>query len=338
MIKKVLLSLLAALLITFLAVWLWTGGPRKAWNEAQKIGSIGSFFFGASSTGATFRLPWQPKIIGVDPSLYDFSELQDGGGSSYAQDEQPDAAARERAYDEANKQYAEARNFGTPSPYRGQVRIESSMGARESDAQSEYVELAASSYNTAPVSLTGWSLQSALAGARIAIQRGADPFYMGVVNVQNLIRLEPGMRAVIATGVSPVGTSFRENMCSGYLGQLQRFSPSISSNCPSPSSMLPITDENLRLYGESCFDYLQSAPQCSAPLSDMPTHVSANCRVFLQNNLSYNGCVNANRWRTSFNEDTWRIYLGARSELWGNSHDVVRLLDAEGRTVDVVTY
>lgn len=338
MIKKVLLSLLAALLITFLAVWFWTGGPRKAWSEAQKIGSIGSFFFGASSTAASFRLPWQPQIIGVDPSLYNFSDLENGSGSLYAEDEQPEAEARERAYDEANKQYVEARNFGTPSPYRGQVHIESTSGTRESDARSEYVEIAARSYNTAPVPLTGWSLQSALSGARIAISRGADPFYVGVVNTQDVIRLNAGMRAIVATGISPVGTSFRENMCSGYLGQLQQFSPSISSNCPAPSSILPITDENIRTYGENCFDYLQGAPQCSAPLSDMPTSVSANCRAFLQNNLSYNGCVNANRWRTSFNGDTWRIYLNARSELWGNSHDVVRLLDAEGRTVDVATY
>ena len=160
---------------------------------------------------------------------------------------------------------------------------------------------------------------------------------MGAVNVEDVIALVAGERAIVATGISPVGVSFRENSCTGYLDQFQGFSPAMSRNCPSPEDILPLTEENLRAYGEGCFDYIRELPACTTPLSP-PSYISGQCAAYLQNNLSYNGCMNMNRWRPSFAGDTWRIFLNARGELWGNSHDVIRLLDSEARTVDVISY
>jgi hypothetical protein len=48
--------------------------------------------------------------------------------------------------------------------------------------------------------------------------------------------------------------------------------------------------------------------------------------------------MNAYGGSASFGLNTWRLYLNAYGELWSNSHDVIRLLDAEGRTVDSLTY
>ena len=60
--------------------------------------------------------------------------------------------------------------------------------------------------------------------------------------------------------------------------------------------------------------------------------------AFIRNSLTYNGCAARHSWRPSFSGDTWRIFFGAPSELWSNSHDVIRLLDNEGRVVDVWSY
>ena len=186
--------------------------------------------------------------------------------------------------------------------------------------------------------MDGWSLQSVYTGIRAYIPTAASSFMMGVVNDRDSIQLPPGASAIINSGMSPVGTSFRENICTGYLEQLQNFSPSLSNSCPTPASSLPLTPENLRIYGETCFDFLQTIPSCTSPLQNIPGNISSDCRSFALNTLSYNGCVLKNRFRPSFITGSWRIYLESDTELWRNTHDIIRLLDGEGRTVDVLTY
>ena len=202
----------------------------------------------------------------------------------------------------------------------------------------EHIEAEAALENTAPIGIAGWSLQSAYTGVRPYIQQGASPFLMGTVNNLSPIQLAPGQSALVNSGVSPVGVSFRENICTGYLGQLQSFTPPLPSSCPSPSSQLPLTPDNLKSYGEICFDYLQTIPLCEAPLNNIPSNLPSSCQYFVAEALSYNGCVARNRSRASFAGDSWRIYLNSNAELWRNSHDIIRLLDADGRTVDVLTY
>lgn len=329
MIKNVLLAFLACLVLAFIGIWIWTGGIGRAWDEARKIRSIGDFFMGSTSTLTTFRLPWQPEF-----PTFDDSNFQTETESGSSQRNQPVA----NAYESPSSNETDVKNFGTSSSMRGTVRFSNTFGARENEPRAEFLQIAANSQNTSPVSITGWSLQSAVTGVRIPIPGGASVFKMGYINDYGTIRLEPGMSAVITTALSPVGTSFRENICSGYLGQLQYYSPPISASCPSGSSVLPFTSENLRAYGEKCFDFIEYVPACSTPLDSIPNDISPNCRAFAINNLSYNGCVQTNRWRTDFLGDSWRVFLGSQAELWGNSHDIIRLLDAEGRTVDVASY
>lgn len=237
-----------------------------------------------------------------------------------------------------NAQIADAKTFGSPSPLAGLVRIISEGGAKEAAAGAEYVEIAAVSQNTSPVNLAGWSLQSAYTGMRAYIPPAAASFLMGAVNNVAPIQLSPGQSAVLNSGVSPVGVSFRENICSGYLGQFQSFTPSLPADCPSPASILPMTPDNLKNYGQACFDYIPSLAACEAPLNNFPAAVSQNCRAFAQDNLSYNGCVLQNRYRPSFAREIWRVFLNGKTGLWQDGHDIIRLLDSEGRTVDVLTY
>ncbi len=168
------------------------------------------------------------------------------------------------------------------------------------------------------------------------IPPSASPFLANSANILGATSLAPGGLALVATAASPVGVSFRENMCTGYLSQFQSFTPSLSDECPSPSQILPMTESNLVQYGESCFDAIRNLPSCRFP-QDL-SGVSASCRAYLTEKLSYNGCVASNSFRAGFNANMWRVYLGASGELWRNSHDAIRLLDAQGKTVSVYVY
>src|SRR3989344_2670359 len=79
-------------------------------------------------------------------------------------------------------------------------------------------------------------------------------------------------------------------------------------------------------------------PPCRAPISHFTSELSQPCRSFLANTLSYNGCIDTYRYRANFTENLWRVYLNSPRELWRNTHDVIRLLDAKGRTVDALAY
>ncbi|KKW19298.1 MAG: hypothetical protein UY63_C0017G0075 [Parcubacteria group bacterium GW2011_GWA2_51_10] len=329
MIKKTLLLILAFLIVIFIFLWIWTGGLSKTWQAAQTFPGLFNFLRGATSTITGFQLPWQMQF----PTGASISPAGDGNASV-----ERDTESFEGDYENLRSEITEAQNFGTPSPFRGRILIVGAGATRESDPAREYIEIAARADVTAPVAISGWSLQSAYTGVRAYIPRAVRIFAMGVVNRDEPIQLDPGSHAIVNSGVSPVGVSLRENICTGYLEQFQGFAPPLPNSCPIPGTLLSMTAGNLRTYGESCFDFLESVPQCTSPLSNIPPDLSPNCRAFVLNNLSYNGCVNMNQSRAVFLSDTWRVYLGGSAELWSNRHDVIRLLDAEGRTVDAITY
>lgn len=338
MIRTILIWLGVSIVILLILLWLVTGGVGRIRDSAQSIWNPFSFLFsGSASSTGTFRLPWQTEnaVTGPDLGIGDHSDADDTEVVALQTPEEQLRLAEED-YDALKERADAAKTFGEPSPQRGKVQISGEGQAAESGAD-EYIQVETASDNTAPVDISGWSLQSALTGVRAFLPRGTDIFLMGAINTQQDIYLNPGDSAVISSGPSPIGTSFRENMCTGYLGGLQTFTPTLSGDCPSPADSLPLTPENLSTYGDACFDFVNGLRACTFPLS-MPSSIPPACRIFLADNLSYNGCVRNYRYKTGFARGEWRIYLGAGGELWRNTHDVIRLLDAEGRTVDVLTY
>ncbi|MEK7069141.1 MAG: hypothetical protein AAB947_02030 [Patescibacteria group bacterium] len=330
MIKKILIGFALATLAILFLFWLATGGIRKIGDTARGFTNIFGFVSLNATSSGEFRLPWQPAGLIFDPDL---SELQD------TERTEQDIGDEElnRSHTEYDAHLAETwpETFGKPSPYRGKVQL--ADGVATEQLASEYVEIEASFNNTGPMGIAGWSLQSMRSGVRAYIPRGTNIFILGDLNEQKDIYLNPGARAIVSSKNSPIGTSFRENTCTGYLTGTQTFTPSLSRNCPPGNTLFSLTSENLRTYGDACFDFTESLPPCVLPLS-IPSDITPACRIFLANNLSYNGCVKNNRGRGEFSQDSWRIYLNSGRELWHNSHDVIRLLDSEGRTVDAISY
>ncbi|MBI5645105.1 hypothetical protein HY970_03330 [Candidatus Kaiserbacteria bacterium] len=328
---KILAYLGAAIALTFIAMWIWRGGYIAV---ARYAGMIPTPLSLASQTGYDFELPGTQKLwtvpdttTGPDDHEYGRSDYQTTG------DQLVDLQAQ---YDELQREVEDARSFGEPSPYRGKVAI-SGGTAGESDPRNEYIVISMQWLESGSISLAGWSLQSQLSGQRAIVPLAASPLIQGTVNTIQPITLFGGQSVIVMSGPSPVGISFRENICTGYLEALQQFQPTLSNACPSPKDAMPLTAFNIQKYGAECSDFVATIPQCSAPAT-VPSTISPACRTFIANTFTYNGCVSTFRLRVPFNLDTWRAYIGSNRELWSNTHDVIRLLDDRGRTVDSVAY
>ncbi len=231
------------------------------------------------------------------------------------------------------------RAFGQASPYQGQVKVTSQGNASATDPAKEYVIIR--NNGKEPIDITGWTISSSANALSERIPRGALIPSKGSVNDMSDIMLAPGDQAFVHTGESPLGISFRENMCIGYLGQDQAFYPSLSNSCPSAR------DEFDRFYvgneyrDDVCYQRIQSTPLCKTP--DDTGRISSYCLNLIDNYLSYNGCVQNHKLDVRFAGTTWHIYLqhenndGDSVEMWKSSHEAIKLLDKDGKTVDLYT-
>ncbi len=328
MVRRILGWLLVGLVLLLIALWLVGGGAMLIAQTARSFINPINFLTGGDTSGAFIRLPWQIDM----PVVADLSSLGSSSGEDADTQTPEEYAAR---YQELSARAAEAQSFGNPSAYADRVSVRAGA-ASERDPAREYIEI--SVQGDSPVDLTSWSLQSAVSGQRLFIPQAASPLVLGTVNLAEPVYLAPGDAAIVVSGPSPVGVSFRENSCSGYLNELQEFAPALGNECPRAADILAETPDTLRIYGPTCFEYVKTIPQCHFPGALLPASLSAPCRTFAANTLSYNGCVQANRYAPSFQGTTWRIYLNSRVELWDNAHDIIRLLDREGHTVDTLTY
>ncbi len=203
----------------------------------------------------------------------------------------------------------------------------------------EYVVVYADYQNTGPVSLAGWKIQSAVSGASYIIPQGVRVPTAGQVGTVESVSLRPGDRAIITSGRSPIGQSFLENKCTGYLGQFQNFYPSLGRSCPLPSSELPYSIDNARTYGDACFDYLNRIDQCTVATSgSIPNTLPQACQMFISTRLTYNGCMNAHRNDSDFFGTTWRLYLNREGEIWRDRREEIDLINASGVIVDSYSY
>lgn len=317
MIGRIIVALFLVALLIFGVIWTMSGGLSRALAYAQTISNPIDLFAGDAS-GEPFSLPGEPDYMG-GPEL-DF-------GYGY------DTAIADPSYGglEQIPGFADdPQTYGNPSPES--MRAHLSFGsAGISRADQEYLRIEADPQNTAPLSISGWSLQSVYSGARYKLPPATPLFTQGTVNTVRNVSLAPGETAIVSSGISPVGVSFRENECSGYLDQFQTFTPELYTQCPDPALEVVYDPTDV-----SCAWFLQSIPPCTFP-AQISADISPQCRTTVAAALSYNSCVNRHQLESGFSLSTWRLYLGSTRPLWG-AHDVVRLLDESGRVVDVLTY
>lgn len=309
-------------------IWLVTGGP------ASELSFSGPLLVGPDAIGGGTYLSF-PKAPSLGVSGIGQSRGSGvGSGSTSSGNTQADYQAAERAAEAA----AKAAAFGPPSTYRGAVTLNHSVsGAGSSNAQKENLQLYLSSNASGPVTLSGWRLQSEVSGKAATMPRGTEVPRSGVINESEPIVLYPGDRAIIVSGRSPIGASFRENVCIAYFAQFQTFSPSLPKSCPTPDNELEDRYGAGLTRDPSCIEYVDRLSRCELTLSP-PAHLSNACQSFLTTYLNYNGCINAHDRDYNFKGKVWRIYLGRDTSMWRTSREVVKLIDASGKTVDMFTY
>ncbi len=318
MVLRILQWVAVAMILSLIALWLWEGGYWKIAKFAEIIPSP----LDASSTNSLYQLPGQPEFFQVPDTTSGADEMEYGASDH--------RSAADALYDD------NASPAGNRSPYAGYVDLQ--IGTADNPNPSdEYVVIRLSDLAAQPVTVSGWTLRSAYTGMRSAIPLAASPFVQGVVNSVQPITLNAGESVVFSSGISPVGVSFRETTCTGYLEQTQRFSPRLANACPRPTDVLPRTPENIAKYGSPCIDYVERLPQCSYP-TIVPNDVSGACRNFLGNTFTYTGCMRTYGSGATNNMNTWRSFASSNQELWQNTHDAIVLLDGQGREVASVSY
>lgn len=300
-------------------LWFLTGGPERFSStqpfikEPAPLGT-GETYGRASSTVPFFARPPEYKQAPTyqTPPLYKSTQIHSGVDSGIAT--------------------TSSKNFWQSSIEKP-VRFGNAWGVRETDPAKEYIEITVAYRQSQPINITGWKIKSATTGREVTIGTAARLPYSGRVNDESPIYLSQEDRAVITTGRSPTGVSFRKNRCTGYFEQFQDFTPMLPLECPRPSD-----DVGADRLDDACFAYLQTLPQCQAHVRALPAGISPECQQFITQTLTYNGCVDAHKNESGFHRTEWRVFLNYPRELWKKQRDTLLLIDTTGRTVDSYSY
>ncbi|HEY0908309.1 MAG TPA: hypothetical protein VGE35_03090 [Candidatus Paceibacterota bacterium] len=207
-----------------------------------------------------------------------------------------------------------------------------------------------------PIDITGWAIMNGK-GSRPIQNSGNSYFYpsadvavigqgtefldpSGRSNIGNIV-LKPGDTAYITTGGPfaqfpfPIATSFRENICQGYLEDYPFF-PRLQQSCPSIAA-----DPQIRTVTDECYDYITSLARCPNPqrterkvYDQQPSH----CKAFIEARVGYKACVAQNGNVSGFSLKQWRVFLGQKREMWANSRETITLYDSKGTVVDQISY
>jgi hypothetical protein len=312
------------ILVFIFLIWIATGGPMHPLSFSSPSLSGPSTLGSESKT--YLSLPRAPYGIGgTDVSLPGSSN---GNGGSLESDNTSTTILP--AIDGVT--------FGEVSPYRGIVSMNHYIsGADSTDPRNESITLRVVGNASVPVDISGWTIESETSGNSVIIPQGTKVPTSGIVNAVQDITFTAGDQAILISGQSPIGASFQENKCIGYFSSFQKFSPALPQDCPSPNSELSSEYGANYIRDAACIDYVNTLSRCQVALTP-PVGVSSACQGFLATYLNYNGCVNAHQNDADFEGTTWRVYLGRTNAMWRTKNEVVKLLDADGKTVDAFSY
>lgn len=257
------------------------------------------------------------------------------------------------------------------SKWKGMVKISRGNASSAVHPNQEYITLQADINNKSSVTITGWSLANGkdrkffLTGNdkqvrgvsdRVTIPTGTLIFIPNSLNAQQNISLGPGDKAIILTGKVANGipfeikTNFKENICSGYIEDLENydFTPSLSENCPSAQD-----EDGVNSLDEGCYKFVRSMSVCHTPefkdivyknkepitgFVDNVGDLSYSCKNFLKEHYNYKSCVINHLSDKNFFGNEWRVFLNYPRELWAKDRETITLYDGDDKIVDELTY
>lgn len=144
--------------------------------------------------------------------------------------------------------------------------------------------------------------------------------------------LSHGEQAIILTGKSTKGANFKVNKCSGYFNQFHSFIPTLSTRCQNLDDL-----SETKNLDDTCLEYLPKIRSCQTPTS-LPTNLSSNCQIFIQQHANYQGCVSDHKNDKDFDKREWRIFLNRGTEFWSKRNETIKLVDQTGKVIAEATY
>lgn len=231
--------------------------------------------------------------------------------------------------------------FGENSIYKNQITIvKRSSSLKKTNVDDEYITLKVSSNNTSRINLDGWKIESAVTGRSYKLPDTVYLIISGIAGNKQPIFAAPGDTIYINTGRSPIGSSFKVNKCSGYFTQFQNFKPSIRNICPSPEEEILnfYTADQSIFRQNNCLDYIENLRTCKVTTEPLPLFLTSSCQDAIINEVNYNRCVENHKNDDDFLIGEWRVFLRRNSELWREKRELIKLLDADGKTVDYFSY
>ena len=343
------------IIIILAFVWLFTGGPlrpssksgwflnkpqQKAAQETKKqtgeiLGTKSSVsskeaaqnFSSKQSSSASSPLPY---FRGDDGRPQPSSSS--GLGVSYGDEKINNSASVVLA---ASKQSLSA---GQASSVKPDFATLKTRRAKETKPDEEYLEIKADKKNKSPMKITGWKLKGKT-GLDVLIGKGASYIYASIASQpQEDIYLKPGEKAVIVTGKSPLGTSFKLNKCAGYFEQFREFTPELDTECPLLREEEP--PSNL-INNDQCLDYIDRVPSCQTVVSipyKYSSKLSSSCQDYVLQNANYKTCLEKHKDDADFYLPEWRIYLDRSEELWKKKRETITLYDDKNNIIDSKSY
>ncbi len=259
-------------------------------------------------------------------------------------------------------------SVANPSPYKGQISIETGTAASTDQPNQEYIVLRAGGSNSTSINIGGWTLSNgrsektfdingnAVSGQSVYVlipKKGIALYnpYQPASNILVPITLKPGESAVITTGQLPstgsvtIRDNFKVNRCLGYVADntTYQFVPDLNYRCPDVSEMVGLSD-----LSDICFDFAQSISACHEPkysyVEDQGDCLEGNCSLnsycqgVIKNNLNPQACFKEFSKDKDFVGPEWRVFLKRSLELWSERRETISLYDAAGRLVDQATY
>lgn len=301
-----LLYFIGALVVLFF-IWVFTGGPERY------ISQKGPYLEPPAPLGSG-------DAYGIDPTL---KYLPAEPGAIRPQSPTPRSEPVDPITGAPRPSYS---LVPVPVPPSGEVvystqsayRVQIFRGQSEENGAALKEHLVIQNRSATPLLLTGTSLEDGK-GTKIILGGASELPIAGQPTQEVPVTLQSGAYAIIETGRSPIGISFRVNKCTGYFGQFLSFSPKLPRECPSAAYEAPAQIQN------SCPIYLGSIPKCAtvyhgSPIA--PADATAECKVFAQTELSYNSCTARHAHESGFKNNEWRIYLGLDAPVWQNSSEI----------------
>lgn len=247
----------------------------------------------------------------------------------------------------------------------GEIAIGTGNAAYSYQPYEEYITLQNNSRGS--INITGWqlkngkderpynvggSLQRFSADVALIPQAAKILSPSGASILQDVI-LERDEQAIVTTGnfgnrYPYQITSFKENMCTGYLEDLPdyAFNPSLSRNCPRPER-----EPGFQNLDVQCRRFVENLSPCETPTyggkdsrgENCPDCIEgqllhSSCAAFVKEHFSYKGCLAYHSGDQNFYGKTWRIFLGRGWEMWADEYESIELFDRFGRLINFQNY